>query len=182
VLKCGRTAKMLFGWQVNKLNAGYTERAQKAGLLFLTCLLDFRFTNEKGRRLTILNVSSHCFTRSFVGSRNKVEIKTVHYHAKKKIYIFPLMVCNCSTSTGLTMWTDGQRPLQQFSTESHHCIFYNNNNNNNSFGTKGSYIRNITQNTESTVVRNMNRKRWGSSLVQEKYQEKMPVTEDIHIV
>jgi len=56
----------------------------------VTCLLDFKFINEKSRRLIILNVSSHCFTRSFVGSRNKVVIKTVHYHAKINATFFHL--------------------------------------------------------------------------------------------
>ena len=41
----------------------------------------------------------------------------------------------------------------------------NNNNNNN------SYTWNITHNTESTAVWSLKPERWGSSLVQEKYQE-----------
>ena len=39
------------------------------------------------------------------------------------------------------------------------------------FTTKDSYIWNITHNTESTAVRNLKPERWGSPLVQEKYQE-----------
>jgi len=58
------------------IKAGYTQIAQKAGLLFVTCLLDFKFVNEKERRLINFNVSRHCFTRCFAGSRNKVAIKT----------------------------------------------------------------------------------------------------------
>jgi hypothetical protein len=39
------------------------------------------------------------------------------------------------------------------------------------FTTKDSYTRNITHNTESTAVCNLKPERWGSPLVQEKYQE-----------
>ena len=39
------------------------------------------------------------------------------------------------------------------------------------FTTKDSYTLNITQNTESTVVRSLKPERWGSPLVQEKYRE-----------
>jgi hypothetical protein len=38
------------------------------------------------------------------------------------------------------------------------------------FTTEISYTWNITQNTESTAVRNLKPERWGSPLVQEKYQ------------
>ena len=50
------------------------------------------------------------------------------------------------------------------------------------FTTKDSYTWNITHNTESTAVLSLKPERWGSPLVQEKYQEEMPVTGDIHIV
>ena len=40
-----------------------------------------------------------------------------------------------------------------------------------SFTTKDNYTWNITHNTESTAVRNLKPERWGSPLVQEKYQE-----------
>jgi len=40
----------------------------------------------------------------------------------------------------------------------------------NKFTTKDSYTRNITHNTESTAVWNWKTERWGSLLVQEKYQ------------
>ena len=39
------------------------------------------------------------------------------------------------------------------------------------FTTKDSYTWNITRNPESTAVCSLKRERWGSSLVQEKYQE-----------
>ena len=39
------------------------------------------------------------------------------------------------------------------------------------FTTKDSYTWNITHNTESTAVWSLNPERWGSTLVQEKYQE-----------
>ena len=39
------------------------------------------------------------------------------------------------------------------------------------FITKGSYTWNITYNTESNAVRSLKPERWGSPLVQEKYQE-----------
>ena len=39
------------------------------------------------------------------------------------------------------------------------------------FTTKDSYTWNITHNTESTGVWNLKPERWGSPLVQEKYQE-----------
>ena len=41
----------------------------------------------------------------------------------------------------------------------------------NRFTTKDSYTRNITHNTESTAVWSLKPERWGSPLVQEKYQE-----------
>jgi hypothetical protein len=41
----------------------------------------------------------------------------------------------------------------------------------NRFTTKDSYTRNITHNAESTAVLNLKPERWGSLLVQEKYQE-----------
>ena len=49
----------------------------------------------------------------------------------------------------------------------------NNNNNyyNNRFTTKDSYTWNITHNTGSTAVWSLTPERWGSPLVQEKYQE-----------
>ena len=46
------------------------------------------------------------------------------------------------------------------------------------FTTKNSYTWNITRNTESTAVWRLKPERWGSPLVQEKYQEEMPVTRD----
>ena len=45
------------------------------------------------------------------------------------------------------------------------------------FTTKDSYTWNSTHNTESTVMWSFKPERWGSLLVQEKYQEEMPVTE-----
>ena len=50
------------------------------------------------------------------------------------------------------------------------------------FTTKDSYTWNITHNTESTAMWSLKPERWESSLVQEKYQEEMPVTGDIYIV
>ena len=41
----------------------------------------------------------------------------------------------------------------------------------NRFTTQHSYTRNITRKTESTAVWNLKPERWGSALVQEKYQE-----------
>ena len=41
----------------------------------------------------------------------------------------------------------------------------------NRFTTKDSYTWNITHNTESTAVWSLKLERWGSPLVQEKYQE-----------
>ena len=39
------------------------------------------------------------------------------------------------------------------------------------FTTENNYTRNITRKTESTAVWNLKPERWGSALVQEKYQE-----------
>jgi len=39
------------------------------------------------------------------------------------------------------------------------------------FTKKDSYTQNITHNKESTAVRNLKPERWGSLLIQEKYQE-----------
>jgi len=50
------------------------------------------------------------------------------------------------------------------------------------FTTKECYTWNITHNTESTAVWSLKRERWGTELVQEKYQEEKAVTRDIHIV
>ena len=50
------------------------------------------------------------------------------------------------------------------------------------FTTKDSYTWNITHNTESTAMWSLKPERWGSPVVQQKYQEEMPVTGDMHIV
>jgi len=50
------------------------------------------------------------------------------------------------------------------------------------FTTKDSYTWNITHNTVSTAMGSLKPEWLGSPLVEEKYQEKMPVTGDIHIV
>ena len=72
---------MLFELQVNKWRQGIHNEHKKRGFFFVTCLLDFKFINEKDKRFIILNVGHHSFTRSFAESKNKVVIKTVHYHA-----------------------------------------------------------------------------------------------------
>lgn len=115
----------------------------------MTCLLDFEIINEKYRRLIILNVSSHCFTRSFVGSRNNVVIKTVHYQAKINLWFL----------IGLSVQNSLYGPMDNVSYNifrlKHNTVF--------SvtiiiviiiiiIASTQKYTRNIKHNTESTVV------------------------------
>jgi hypothetical protein len=100
--------------------------AQKEGLLFVTCLLDFK---HKCDRQT-LNYSQHryglfspFFCRKQDQSCNKNSSLPCENNAKFSTDGLELLYQNW-----LTVWTNGQCLLQKLSIVAYHCIFCNNNN------------------------------------------------------
>jgi len=95
------------------------------------------------------------------GSGKKVKIQELMYrdttNVEREMY-------DCTfTSNNWSQWNSNEKLKEKFGSYSKKTF--------DRFITKDSCTWNITHNTESTAVRSLKPERWGSPLVQEKYQE-----------
>ena len=120
---------------------------------------DIKIKNKKERTCTLIDAAIPA-DRIFVQKEAEKKLKVQEFMYRDTTNVEPEMYDY--TSNNWSHWNSSEKLKEKFGSCTRKTF--------DRFTTKDSYTWNITHNTESTALGSLKPERWGSPLVQEKYQ------------